>query len=94
MTSLGAPASFPAAAPDGRWIYFTSYAKDGMALFRVVPDDSGVQQLTTDGDAREAVVSRDGKTLYYTAMNHPTARSSPGSQRANSRRTCRRATAP
>ena len=65
LTSLARPASFPWTAPDGRWIYFTNFAEQGIAIFRIAPDGSGLQQLTTNGDARNAVVSRDGKTLYY-----------------------------
>ena len=67
LTSLAGPAQFPSTAPDGKWIYFTSFAKQGICLFRVAPDGSGLQQLTTDGDSRNPVVSRDGKTLYFTA---------------------------
>jgi Tol biopolymer transport system component len=68
LTSAPGPALNPATSPDGRWIYFTNFNKDGSALFRIEPDGSGLQQLTTDGDARGAIASRDGKTLYYTAM--------------------------
>jgi Tol biopolymer transport system component len=68
LTSLRAPASAPAVPPDGKWIYFTSWAAEGVAIFRIAPDGSGLQQLTSDGDARNAVVSPDGRTLYYTAM--------------------------
>jgi Tol biopolymer transport system component len=67
VTSMKGPAQYPWTAPDGKWIYFTSFAKEGICLFRISPDGSGVQQLTTDGDARSAVVSPDGKTLYFTA---------------------------
>jgi Tol biopolymer transport system component len=74
LTSLNRPTSFPWSAPDGRWIYFSSFAEEGVAIFRIAPDGSGQQQLTTDGDARNAVVSRDGKTLYYTAMRSGTPR--------------------
>ena len=68
VTSLAIPATRPRASPDGRYIYFQSFAPEGMALFRVAPDGSGLQQLTRDGDAREVVVSRDGQTLYCTAL--------------------------
>jgi Tol biopolymer transport system component len=76
ITSMPGPVSFPWSAPDGKWIYFTGYAKAGvsLSLFRVAPDGSGLQQLTSDGDARNAVVSRDGKTLYFTAMKTGTPR--------------------
>ena len=75
ITSLSAPASFPWGAPDGKWIYFTSYTKEqGSALFRVSPDGTGIQQLTNDGDARDAVISPDGTTLYYTSQNTGLAR--------------------
>jgi eukaryotic-like serine/threonine-protein kinase len=68
LASLAGPSSFPRSAPDGRWIYFTSFGNQGIAIFRIAPDGSGLQQLTTDDDARNAVVSEDGRTLYYTAM--------------------------
>ena len=56
----------PAASPDGRWIYFSSYAKEGICLFRVAPDGSGFEQLTRSGDARSPIVSPDGAYVYYT----------------------------
>ena len=68
LTSLSAPATRPRSAPDGRYIYFQSAAPEGLAIFRVASDGSGLQQLTRDGDAREVIVSRDGQTLFYTAM--------------------------
>src|SRR6185436_8569298 len=58
----------PSVAPDGRWIYFSSYGNEGPAIFRIAPDGSGLQPLTRTGDARNAVVSPDGKTLYFTAL--------------------------
>lgn len=67
VTSMKGPAQFPWSAPDGKWIYFTSFATEGICLFRIAPDGSGLQQVTKDGDARNAVVSPDGATLYFTA---------------------------
>jgi Tol biopolymer transport system component len=67
LTSMKGPAQSPWSAPDGKWIFFTSYAREGICLFRIAPDGSGLQQLTTDGDSRNAVVSPDGATLYFTA---------------------------
>ena len=67
LTALKGPAQFPSSAPDGKWIYFTSFAKEGVCLFRIAPDGSDLQQLTTDGDSRNPVVSPDGKMLYFTA---------------------------
>jgi TolB protein len=67
VTSMRGPALAPWSAPDGKWIYFSSFAAEGQCLFRIAPDGSGVEQLTKDGDARNAVVSPDGATLYYTA---------------------------
>jgi Tol biopolymer transport system component len=67
LTSLKTPATFPASAPDGRWIYFTGYA-NGAATYRIAPDGSGLQQLTNDGDSRNPVVGVDGKVIYVTAM--------------------------
>jgi Tol biopolymer transport system component len=67
LTSMKGPAQSPWSAPDGKWIYFTSFAKEGICLFRIAPDGSGLQQLTKDGDSRNPVVSPDGSTLYFTA---------------------------
>jgi eukaryotic-like serine/threonine-protein kinase len=67
LTSMKGPAQFPWSAPDGKWIYFTSFATEGICLFRIAPDGSGLQQLTKDGDSRNAVVSPDGTALYFTA---------------------------
>ena len=72
LTSMSRPATRPQTSPDGRYIYFQSPAAEGSAIFRVAPDGSGVHQLTRDGDAREVVVSRDGQTLFYTAMKSGT----------------------
>jgi len=67
VTSMRGPAQQPWSAPDGKWIYFSSFAAEGQCLFRIAPDGSSVEQLTKDGDARNAVVSPDGATLYYSA---------------------------
>ena len=72
VTSMRAPGTRPRAAADGRFIYFQSFAVEGMALYRVAPDGSALQQLTHTGDAREVVVSPDGATLYYTAQKSGT----------------------
>jgi len=56
----------PSASPDGHWVYFSSYAKEGICLFRVAPDGSGFEQLTKSGDARSPIASPDGATVYYT----------------------------
>ena len=68
LTSLKTPATNPSASPDGKWIYFSSFAAEGFCLFRVAPDGSGLQQITRDGDARSPIVSRDGATVYFMAM--------------------------
>jgi Tol biopolymer transport system component len=68
LTSTVGPSTGPSASADGKWIYFTSYAKEGSCLFRIAPDGAGLQQLTSDGDARTGILSPDGKTLYYTAI--------------------------
>jgi sugar lactone lactonase YvrE len=68
LTATLGPSSQPWGSPDGKWIYFTSYAKEGNCLFRIAPDGAGLQQLTTDGNGRSPIVSPDGKTLYYTAI--------------------------
>lgn len=68
VTSTAGPALSPSASLADQWIYFTSIGKGGTDLFRIAPDGAGLQQITTDGDARGGVLSPDGKTLYYTAI--------------------------
>ena len=68
LTATLGPSSQPWTSADGKWIVFTSYTKEGNCLFRIAPDGGGLQQLTTDGNARNPIVSPDGKTLYYLAM--------------------------
>ena len=62
------PALRPRAAPDGAWIYFQSFAQDGVNIHRIAPDGSGLQRVTQDGDSRDVLVAPDGDTLYVTAM--------------------------
>ena len=64
VTSLERPATRPRSSPDGRHIYFQSFGRDGLSIYRIAPDGSGLQQITKDGDAREVVVSPDGATVY------------------------------
>jgi Tol biopolymer transport system component len=68
LTSTIGPSREPWSSADGKWIYFTSYTKEGNCVFRIAPDGSGLQQLTTDGNARNPIASPDGKALYYTAV--------------------------
>jgi len=68
LTSLRGPAGTPSTTADGKWVYFSGFAADGSAVFRIAPDGSGLEQLTHDGDARGAIVSPDGRTIYYTAQ--------------------------
>jgi dipeptidyl aminopeptidase/acylaminoacyl peptidase len=60
------PASLPSASPDGRWIYFQSMCKEGVCVYRVAPDGSGLQQLTHGGDESAPVISPDGRVIYVT----------------------------
>jgi Tol biopolymer transport system component len=68
LTSTRAPSTNPSASPDGKWIYFHSYAAEGFCLFRIAPDGTGLQQITRDGDARNPIVSRDGAQVYFMGM--------------------------
>jgi Tol biopolymer transport system component len=72
ITSLSAPATNPSVSPDGKWIYFHSFAAEGYCLFRIAPDGSGLHQITRDGDARNPLVSRDGSLVYFMAMKSGT----------------------
>jgi eukaryotic-like serine/threonine-protein kinase len=62
----------PRAAPDGRWIYFQSFAQGSVDIHRIAPDGSGLQRITRDGDSRDVLVAPDGATLYVTAMKSGT----------------------
>ena len=66
IVALPGPISNPAAAPDGSWIYFQSICSEGMCIYRVAPDGSGLKQLTHGGDEFVPVVSPDGRTIYLT----------------------------
>jgi Tol biopolymer transport system component len=74
LTSTSGPSETPAVAPDGTWIYFASFTKEGECVFRIAADGGGLKQLTTDGDARGLLVSPDGRTLYFTALKAGTPR--------------------
>ena len=72
VTPAELPAMRPRAAPDGKWIYFHSFARDGLAIYRIAPDGSGLQRITRDGDSRDVLVAPDGGTIYVTAMKSGT----------------------
>ena len=57
----------PRWSPDGRWIYFTAGIGGATHLFRVAPDGTGVEQVTT-GERRLGGlrIDRDFTTLAYT----------------------------
>jgi len=74
ITSMPGPATAPSSTPDGQWIYFSSFAKEGSAIFRVAPDGSGLKQLTTDGDSSVPFVSADGRMVYVTSLRSGTPR--------------------
>jgi Tol biopolymer transport system component len=63
---------WPFATADGRWIYFQVSGKEGLCIFRIAPDGSGLQQITTRGDELNPVVSPDGRTIYVTRMRSGT----------------------
>jgi dipeptidyl aminopeptidase/acylaminoacyl peptidase len=65
LTTMVGPSSTPSVSPDGRWIYFSSIARDGVSLFRIAPDGSGLMQLTRGVDAQTPIVSLDGNTVYF-----------------------------
>jgi len=67
LTSLPGPVFTPSSTPDGKWIYFSSFAREGSALFRIAPDGSGLEQVTHAGDARVPIVSPDGQSVYFTS---------------------------
>jgi Tol biopolymer transport system component len=68
LTSTPGPAFTPCSTPDGKWIWFTTFSREGGALFRIAPDGSGLQQMTPWGDARSPIASPDGRTVYFTSI--------------------------
>jgi len=59
---------WPTWSPDGKWIYFASMASGAFAIYRVHPDGSRLQPLTTpklDEEDARPFVSADGHTLVF-----------------------------
>jgi Tol biopolymer transport system component len=66
IATLPGPIANPKTSPDGNWIYFQSICSEGVCIFRVAPDGSGLTQLTHGGDEFGPIVSPDGRTIYLT----------------------------
>jgi hypothetical protein len=66
LTTLAAPAIAPSATADGRWVYFHTFVKAGVCVFRIAPDGSGLEQVTREGDEFVPIPSPDGRTIYVT----------------------------
>jgi serine/threonine protein kinase/Tol biopolymer transport system component len=66
LTNLAAAAENPAATTDGRWVYFQTVVHEGVCIFRISPDGSGLQQITRGGDESSPHPSPDGKIVYIT----------------------------
>jgi Tol biopolymer transport system component len=58
----------PVFTPDGKWIVYSAYSKQGWKLFRVRPDGSGKQNIAGTSGMQEVEpgVSSDGKWVLYT----------------------------
>jgi Tol biopolymer transport system component/predicted Ser/Thr protein kinase len=67
LTSTTGPSFTPCSTRDGKWIWFTTFSRDGGALFRIAPDGSGLEQMTKGGDARNPIAAPDGRTIYFTS---------------------------
>ncbi len=57
--------NFPSWSRDGKWIYFRSMRSGSSQVWRMAPDGTSAEQMTTAGGA-SAWESWDGQTLYYT----------------------------
>jgi sialidase-1 len=76
VVELGKNTDYPAASPDGRWVYFQSNASGHTQVYRCRADGSGVTNLSA-GDRlgkewKEAYgysLSADGTKMLYTAHN-------------------------
>jgi len=68
LTSTPGPSFTPGTTPDGKWVWFTTFSREGSALFRIAPDGSGLEQMTKWGDARNPIAAPDGKTIYFTSI--------------------------
>jgi TolB protein len=57
--------TLPAFSPDGQWIYFNSDRGGTNQIWRMTASGGEPRQITEHG-ADTGLVSKDGKTLYYT----------------------------
>ena len=74
----------PSFSADGQWVVFTA-EKDGLAdLFRVHPDGSGLEPITSDpAFDDQGVLSPDGKTLAFVSSRENGRDNGRGNGRAN-----------
>jgi len=73
LVAPGERGEFPAASPDGQWIYFQAQTEGHWRICRVRPDGTGGMSVapaagSVDGrlDAYGAALARDGRQLTYT----------------------------
>jgi Tol biopolymer transport system component len=64
LTSTPPPALNPFASRDGRWVYFDSACSTGRCIYRIAPDGSALQQITSGGDENRPILSPDGSTVF------------------------------
>jgi Tol biopolymer transport system component len=69
LSNSEGPATGPSVTPDGKWIFFNAAQRNGVTIWRVAPDGSGLQQMTHGRVDTAPVASPDGKWVYYTAQD-------------------------
>lgn len=68
LTSNSVDDTMPVYSPDGRWIYFASARSGTLQIWRMTVAGGEPLQLTTSGGLTPAI-SRDGKTVFYMALD-------------------------
>jgi TolB protein len=62
------PDGWPMMSYDGKWIYYSSMETGHYCIYRIKPDGSGKEQVTSPGNGEDdarVCISQDGKQLIY-----------------------------
>jgi Tol biopolymer transport system component len=65
LTDQEAPSLSPSASPDGAYIVFQRFSRDGVHVWRMAPDGSDVKQLTTGGAEFQPIAGPNGSVFFF-----------------------------